>query len=266
MANVKIRLSLNKGRHGAPLSKLGKIAEQLERFLRALAADSRIETKPGEWVAANFTNSSVEYDAEFQGDVNAGEAQVFARGLEFLADYDPDGEGLNGMVSHATALEYAKIGALIDPDEHIGLGIYPVRGDGGPKWRTITYGRMASMRREIETPLPSYGSVQGILYSWLKEAKTPSFQIRELSTDALVRVHYPASMYADVAKAVQERTTMLIVAGNMELDRASRQPTEMTADRIERIRILSAAEFESFVGSAPEYEADLGEETYWDAA
>ena len=266
MANVKVRLILNKGRHGAPLAKLGKIAEQLERFLRSLATDSQIETKPGEWVAANFTNSSVEYDAEYLGDVNAGEAQVFTRSLEFLADYDPEGEGLNGMVSDNTALEYARIGALIDPDEHIGLGIYPTRGGGQPKWRTITYHRMASLRREIETPLPTYGAVQGILYAWFKEARAPSFQIRELSTDALVRVHYPSSLYAEVAKAVQERTTMLMVAGDMALDRATRQPTEMTADRIERIGMLSAAEFESFVGSAPEYEPELGEETYWDAA
>ena len=64
MAHVKIRLVVNKGRHGAPLQKLGKISEQLEKFLRTLAADCNIETRPGEWVAANFTNSSVEYDAE----------------------------------------------------------------------------------------------------------------------------------------------------------------------------------------------------------
>ena len=36
------------------------------------------------------------------------------------------------MVSNATALKYSRIGALIDPDEHIGLGMYPVRG-GTPK-------------------------------------------------------------------------------------------------------------------------------------
>lgn len=265
VTSVRVRLVLNEGRHGAPLSKLGKIAEQLEKFLRALAADSNIDTKPGEWVAANFTNSSVAYDAEFLGDVNVGAAQVFARGLEALADYDPEGDGLNGMVSDGTALEYARIGALIDPDEHIGLGIYPVRG-GTPKWRRITYSRMASLRRQMETPLPTHGAVQGILYSWFKEARSPSFQIRELASDALVRVHYPSNLYADVARAVQERNTMLIVAGEMSLDRATRLPVEMHAERIQRIGMLSAAEFEALVGSAPDYEADLSEETYWDAA
>ena len=265
MANVKVRLILNQGRRGAPLTKLGRIAEQLERFLRALAADSHIETKPGEWVAANFTNSSVEYDAEYLGDVGSGAAQVFVRGLEFLADYDPEREGLNGVVSPTTAMEYAKIGTLIDPDEVVGLGIYPV-GGGPPKRREITYSSMASIRREIETPVPAHGAVQGILHAWFKEVRQPHFQIRELATDALVRVFYPQSLYHEVGKAVQERSTMLIVSGDMKLDRSTRQPIEMTAERIERIGILSAAEFESFVGSAPDYEPDLGEDTYWDAA
>lgn len=265
MAQVKIRLVVNKGRHGAPLSKLGKISEQVERFLRALAADCKIESRPGEWVAANFNNGSVEYDAEFLGDVSPGEAQVFNRGVEFLADYDPDGEGLNGLVSHSTALEYSRIGSLIDPDELIGLGIYPTRG-GPPKWRSITYQRMASLRREVETPLPAYGAVQGILYAWYKEAREPSFQIRELATDALIRVHYGAALYADVARAVQERSTMLIVSGDMLLDRATRTATEMKADKIERIGMLSASEFELLAGSAPDYEIDLADETFWDAA
>lgn len=265
MAQVKIRLVLNKGRHGAPLSKLGKISEQIEKFLRALAADCKIETRPGEWVAANFANGSVAYDAEYLGDVNIGEAQIFARSMEFLADYDPEGEGLNGLVTHSTALEYARIGSLIDPDENIDLGIYPARG-GMPKWRSITYHRMASLRREVETPIPSYGSIQGILYAWYKEAREPSFQIRELSTDALIRVHYGPAFYADVARAVQERTTMLVVSGDMTLDRASRLPIDMKADRIERVGMLSAAEFEQFSGSAPDYEIDLADETFWDAA
>ena len=224
-----------------------------------------METKPGEWVAANFTNSSVAYDAEYLGDVSAGLSQVFVRGLEFIVDYDPEREGLNGMVSHATALEYARIGSLIDPDEDIRLGIYPARG-GEPKWRSITYHRMAAIRREMETPIPSYGAVQGVLYAWYKEAREPNFRVRELSTDALVRVYYSSSLYGDVAQAVQQRNTMLIVSGNIMLDRATRAPLDMKADRIKPIGMLSTSEFEQLSGSAPKYELDLDEENYWDAA
>jgi len=265
MARIKIRLVINKGRHGAPMTKLGKISEQAEKFLKLLAADCEIETHPGEWLAVNFGDGSVEYDAEFQGDVNPGAAQVFTRNLEFLADYDAESEGLNAAIKPMTALEYARIGALIDPDEEIGLGIYAPDAppDSKPrKLRSITYRATAALKREIETPVASYGSVQGILHAWFKEAKEPNFQLRELSTDTLVRVYYNSALYPDVAKAVQERTTMMMVSGNMLFDRATRLATELRADRIELMKMLSTAEFEEFFGSAPNFVADLDDETW----
>ena len=176
----------------------------------------------------------------------------------------PNSEGLNAAIKPVTALEYAKIGALIDPDEEIGLGIYAPDGPDtrAPKWRKITYRATAALKREIETPVASYGSVQGILHAWFKEAKEPNFQLRELSTDNLVRVYYHSSLYADVAKAVQERTTMLMVSGNMLFDRATRQATELRADQIELMKMLSTAEFEEFFGSAPDFVAEVDDETW----
>jgi hypothetical protein len=253
MPRLKVRFIINQGRHGAPLMKLGRISEQADKFLRALAADCEIDARPGEWLAVNFKDGSVEYDAEFQGELNPGAMEIFTRNLEHLADYDADSEGLNMSVRPGTALEYARIGSLIDPDETVGLGIYPVHG-GRPKLRIISYSKAASLRREIETPLPSYGAVQGIMQTWYMGAREPNFVIRELSTDALVRVLYPAAMYSDVARAVQERTTMLMVSGHVLFDRASRTATEMRADRIDLMRMLSGQEFEEFFGSAPQFE------------
>ena len=138
MARVKVRFELNKGRIGAPLSKLGDISRQAEKFLRLLAADVKVATKADEWLAVNFRNGSVSYDAEFQGEITPAEVDAFNRNLEFLADYDPDAEGANGLVSPATALEFARLGTLIDPDEVIGLGIYG-RERSRLKWRRISY-------------------------------------------------------------------------------------------------------------------------------
>jgi hypothetical protein len=245
------------------MTKLGRISEQAEKFLRALAADCQIQTRPGDWLAANFKNGSVEYDAELPEDVNPGTVQIFSRYVEALADYDPDSGGLNLGVSSATALEYARIGALIDPDEVVGIGIYPSRG-GRPRWRSITYSATSAIRRHIETPIPSYGAAQGILHAWFKEAREPNFQLRELATDALIKVLYPPNLYKDVAGAVKERTTVLIVSGNMLFDRATRQPTELRADHIEKMKLLSTAEFEAFFGSAPDFISDIDDsiETY----
>jgi hypothetical protein len=109
----------------------------------------KIGVKAEEWLAVNFRNGSVSYDAEFQGEITPAEVDAFNRNLEFLADYDPDSEGANGLVSPVTALEFARLGTLIDPDEVIGLGIYG-RDRMRLKWRR--------MKRQCLPMVPSRAS------------------------------------------------------------------------------------------------------------
>jgi len=263
MSRIKVRFELNKGRTGAPMSKLGDISRQAERFLRALAADLKIDSKAHEWLAVNFRNGSVSYDAEFQGDISGAEIDAFNRGLEFLADYDAHTEGTNGTVSHMTVLEFARLGSFIDPDEVIGLGIYG-RDPNKLKWRRISYAQTSDMRSELEAAIPSYGSVQGIIHSLQKEATRPYFRMRELSTEALINCYYPVRLYADVARALQERTNILHVAGQMKYDRPSRSIAELDVDRIDTGRILSSIEFEELFGSMPNFTGRQSTDEYID--
>jgi hypothetical protein len=264
MARIKVRFELNKGRIGAPLSKLGDISRQAEKFLRLLATDVKIAGKADEWLAVNFRNGSVSYDAEFQGEITPAEVDAFNRNLEFLADYDPDSEGTNGVVSQTTALEFARLGTLIDPDEVIGLGIYG-RDRVQLKWRRISYAQTAEMRAQLEAPVPAYGSVQGIIHSLQKEVRRPFFRVRELATDALVSCYYPTRLYGDVVDALRERTAVLHVAGDTVFDRVTRAMAELRVDRIDKARMLSSEEFEQFFGSAPDFSGDLNTDDYIDA-
>jgi hypothetical protein len=263
MARIKVRLELNKGRIGAPLGKLGDISRQAERFLRSLATDVRIEGKAEEWLAVNFRNGSVNFDAEFQGEITPAEVDALNRNLGFLADYDPDSEGANGVVSERTALEFARIGTLIAPDEVIGLGIYG-RDRARLKWRRISYAATAEMRARLEAPVPAYSSVQGIIHSLQKEARDPFFRVRELATDALISCYYPMRLYGDVVEALRERTTVLHVAGDTVFDRATRMIARLNVDRIAKSRMLSSEEFEQFFGSAPDFTGDLSTDDYID--
>lgn len=264
MARIKVRFELNKGRTGAPMSKLGDIAKQAERFLRALASELVVETRSEEWLAVNFRNGSVSFDAECQIDISAAKVDAINRGLEFLADFDANSEGPNGSVSHATVLEFAKLGTLIDADEVIGMGIYS-RERSKPKMRWIPYAKTAAILGALEAPIPAYGSIQGIIHSFQKEASRPYFRVRELSTDLLISCFYPSRLYPDIIRALEERTTVLHVAGAMKLDRASRTISELQVDRIEPARIMTAAEFEEFFGSCPEYTGDLSTDEWIDA-
>jgi hypothetical protein len=263
MARIKVRFELNKGRIGAPLSKLGDISKQAEKFLRALAVDVKISVKAEEWLAVNFKNGSVSYDAEYQGELTPAEIDAFNRNLEFLADYEPESEGANGLVSPMTALEFARLGTIIDPDEVIGLGIYGLDRTR-PKWRRISYAKTADMRAQLEAPVPAYSAVQGIIHSLQKEVRRPFFRVRELATDSLVTCFYPMRLYADVIEALRERTTVLHVAGDTVFDRATRAIVELNVDRIERARMLASEEFEQLFGAAPDFTGDLSTDDYLD--
>ena len=81
MARLRIRLVFNPGRIGAPMDKLGEFSSQTERFLRSLSFDLGIEARKGEWIAENFTNDSVSFDAEFAAPVPD---EVAIRGREAL--------------------------------------------------------------------------------------------------------------------------------------------------------------------------------------
>lgn len=260
MAKLRIRFIINKGRKGAPLGKLGKISEQADKFLRAISIDCGVPAKPGEWIAGDFENGSVMFDASYQGAVDSGVAQIFEHKMEVLADFDAERDGLNGVIRESTALEYAKIGGLIAPDEEIGIEIYPHRG-GKPKRRTITYYKSQTLRTKVESPIPAYGSVQGIIHAWVKETAKPYVQIRELATHDLVKVEYSRSQYSDIADAMKEKNTVVLVAGECSYDQVERGLIRMKLDRIAKAKSLSTADFDGLFGSFPEFDGtDLWED------
>lgn len=262
MARLKVRFVINQGRHGAPMAKLGKIAEQTEKFLRTYANELGLNARSGDWLAADFKNSSVEFQAELPQEVSPAVAQIFSNGLEVLADFDPESEGLNGRVGEASALEYAKIGTLIDPDEIIRMGV--ISPDGrAPRWRDITYNSFNRIRRTLEQPITSHGAIQGILHAWFKEAKEPHFQLRELATDDLINIYYDDRMYQQVAEAVKERSTTLMVEGQISYDKVSRKALEMRARRVNAMSMMTPIEFERVFGCAPEFQPTLIEGGEW---
>jgi len=264
MAQFKLRIELNKGREGAPLDKLGDITRQVERFLRSLADDLKLDAKKGEWIGLNFRNGSVSYDAAFQVDVPESKIRHFNQCVEFVADYDPDAEGINGLVSDATLLEFGKLGERIDPDETIGLGLYsPDRKR--LKWRRVEYRKASKIRQAIEFPIRSYGSVQGVFHAWLKEAQHPFFQLRELSTENLVRCYYADEMYPQIVEGLKRRIAIVHVSGQMKLDRAKRSIEEMRVERLDKVETLSEDEFRSFFGVAPRLTGDLSTQQFIDS-
>lgn len=250
MAQIKLRIEMNKGRKGAPLEKLGDVAKQIERFLRSLGGDLKLDAKKGEWLAEKFRNGSVSYDAAYQIEVPDAQLRHFNQCIEFITDYDPDTESPNGLVSDATLLEYGRIGSKIDPDEIISLGLYS-GARNRLKWRRIEYRKLGRVQQAMESPLHSYGSVQGVLHSVVIDVSAPYFQIRELAGEGVIKCFYPRKLYDDIVSALKIPNAVVHASGDMRLDRARRTVVEMVVERLDKVEPLSVEEFQSFFGSAP---------------
>jgi len=261
MAQVKVRIELNKGRTGTPLDKLGDVAKQFERFLRSLASDLKLEGAKSEWLAVTFRNGSVSWDAALQDDIPETQVRRFNECLEFIADFDPDSEGTNALVSPRTILEYHRLGERIDVDEVIGIGIYS-GARSRLKWRRIEYRRASRIRRAMEEPILSYGSVQGLLHSVILEAKRPYFTVHELGAEQVVRCFYEVGLYDQVIQALAHRNAIIHATGDMRLDRATRSIAEMDVERIDQVQPLTDEEFRTFFGMAPDLTGALSTQEY----
>jgi hypothetical protein len=264
MASLRVRLRFNPGRDGSPMDKLGDYASQSEKFLRALAADFGVSPTAGKWLARNFTNESVAFDGQFSESVPEDVAIRARVALERLGSEQPIDAYHEGLVGYSTLEEFAKIGKSLDADEVFCLGIYD-SPDGGPiEWRSVSHRTTSELRQLLEAPISSVGSAQGIVHAWHPGATPPFFQLRELSTSALLRCNYGESLYKKVHAATKRPNTVCHVYGIMAWGRAEGKAEQITVDDIEIAEPLSDLEFHQIFGMAPKFTGDLTTDQYVD--
>lgn len=263
MAVLKVRLRFNPGRAGSPMDKLGEFASQAERFLRSLAADLGVDAKKGRWLAHTFTNDSVAFDGEYSEPVDDA---IFAKGdqaLTMISSDDPFVAHNDGVLTQKTLSEFARLGSVLDPDEHFFIGIYKSNDLDNPKeWRPVSYRKAAEIRRILEAPLVTTGAMQGVIYAWHSGASPKFFHLREMSTGALVRCEYDDALHSRVHAATKRTNTVAFVHGLIHWDQVSNGATLVKVSDIEVAEPLSDAEFNGIFGSDPNFTGDLDTDDY----
>jgi hypothetical protein len=264
MARLRVRLVFNPGRVGSPMDKLGEFSSQTERFLRALSLDLGIGTKKGEWLARNFGNGSVEFDGELPTAIPDAAAARGREALAMISGEHPLDACNKGLVGYTTIAEFARIGRILDPDEKFFLGLYQ-DGESQPSdWREIDYRKTAEIRRLLDAPLTSYGSVQGTVHAWHTGARPSFFQVRELAGGALVRCVYKGDLYGRVHQATRVPNTVIHVYGDIRWDRATNAIIEMEATDLDLAEPLSEAQFQHLFGSMPDFTGIMSTADYID--
>jgi hypothetical protein len=264
MGQLRVRFVFNPGRVGSPMDKLGEFSSQTEKFLRSLSIDLGIETKKGQWLALHFADGSFEFDAELSVPVSDAEAARGREALSMITGEHPLDACNKGIVGHVTVAEFARIGRPLDFDEKFRVGIYS-NGEATPsEWREVDYRKTAEIRQLLDTPLISYGSVQGIVHAWHIGASPGFFQMRELSSGSLVHCFYRGDLYAKVHQATHVSNTVIHVYGDIRWDRVTNAIITMDAKDLEITEALPEQDFERLFGSMPDFTGTMSTADYID--
>ena len=264
MERIKIRIQINKGKEGAPLSKLASINKETERFLRLLGEDTGLPVSKGEWIATNFENNSVDYDIAFLGDYETTHMQEFNKGMLFTTNYEPEQKKLNGRVRHETLRQFAKITDSLDIDEKIDFGLYETGKEKPAEWKPLTKERADRLKRALEAKVEYYGTIYGVVHALFKGTDPPYFTINDYLTQNRVKCIFDDAYYNEVLEALKTRKGIVYASGMITSERISRQIEKLIVSKIHPAPKMSEEEYEAFFGSFPDITGDLTTEEYID--
>lgn len=256
MANFRVRIEINKGRHGAPIHKLAKVAEEAEKFFKMFATD--LGLGKAEWIADNFRNGSVGFDTNYVGPAPDPALFTSQKAFSHLTDPATTPDDLRFGVRKETFLQFAKIASPIDADDFVNIGVY--NGGPEPEMRELTKQRAIQIEKDIVETVEQYGGIQGIITALFKENN--SFWLRELSTGAKFVCNFRADKYNLVWHALEAKDAVVNVEGWKTIVNGEVRHVDVTS-------IIPAPEYrdsdlEEFFGCDPNFTGDQSTEDFID--
>ncbi len=243
----KIRVTLAKGKRGIRLEQLGNVARDTSQFLQGLGNDLGL-SGAAEWIADNFTNGSLVFDLQ-NPSVKEDEGPLWQRGLKSVMARDFSDEIMNVKISHRTRQRFVAIANDVAPDEKIQFAI--LNGAPEPDVYELDQTAVAQFAAE-KPPFHKYlGGIQGIVHSFIKEAKRPKLVIRELSTKQLVDCYFTRDLYQHAVALLHDEDAVISVDGTVTEDSSSGAIIEISVTDFTPCPIFDTEWFEDHIGAFP---------------
>ena len=275
MSDLRLRIELNKGGIGISFHKLAEISVEAEKFLRMIISDvdKRIT---GTWIAKDFDNNSVDFTAEFSGNITQEQAVLCSNALDATMKEDFDFAVLEQhRVRRATLLQYTKIAKPIAPDEAIHFAILngnkPSRKGTekteGEKRHVLTKDHSITLAQKIKlTDTVSFqGSIQGVITALFKDQaiySKPHFRLRELYSEALISCYYTPDLYEKIIYGLHNKDSVVHVAGLILASRTERKPLSIEVKKIVVAEPYQEGDLGKFIGCAPEATGEFTTEQF----
>lgn len=249
MPTLRFRVEINKGGEGATMSKLVSITQETEKFLLMLVRD--LGVKPdGKWIAKEFVNASIEYNAEWVGSVSSADLEKFNASLRLITAPTVDFADFPTRIRPAL-YQYAQIAKGIDEDESVSFGIFGTNGSSDQIVDRPVLSKQRSIQieeaLEVDDKIEYLGSIQGVIHSVVAEGKR-SFKIRELYSSLLIKCNYDDSLYDDVVSALTKASRVIHVEGWFSALKSTQKVVEVRVTRIEPAVQYKEGDVEAFVG------------------
>lgn len=265
MALLKIRIELQRPRRGIEIPKLAKLAEETQKFLRSVAEDVGIDPSQGIWVAQDFYEQGVGFDAEYQAsDIDDPQVQAYEHVVDEIVSIGPEKNYTIRGVRPQTLIQSARMAMLAGEDEVLRIGLY--NGRPAVTWKPLEKARAAAIVEHYQDWIEYRGMIQGIIHALYKEAQPPYFHIRDLASSELVKCVFQPSMYRDVYEALERKEAVVLVSGWIRTRRSDPTVRELKVERIKSTQPLSDAQLRAFFGSAPGWTGDLTTEEFIERA
>lgn len=261
MALLKIRVELQRPRQGIEMSKLADLSRETQKLFRLVADDIGLNAE-GTWVAKDFYNQGIGFDATFETtDIDESQASSYVHVIDQVSSVDQDSNWYVPRINAATLIQLARLARVAGDDETVRIGLYNGK-QPALTWRPLTKSRAAAIVEHFQQWVQYRGMAQGPIHSLYKESQPPYFDLRDLVTNCLIKCFYQPSQYAQVHAALERKDAVVIVSGLMRVRRQDRQIGEIAIERIQSTKAVNQPELERFFGSAPDWTGDLPTEEF----
>ena len=256
---------MNKGRIGMPFQKMAHISEEIYKFLKLLCEDMGIDLVEGDWVALNFSNSSVCHDVKYMGDLETNQRDDFINTIEKIIT-NPK-EAIGDKVRARTIIQYAKIAHPLEIDEFLEIGVYRAANDV-PILHVLSRENADEVVETVSKTVEYYGAVRGIIENMYQlNSEKPYLKVRDLLSNKQIDCYFTPSRYGDVLRLLEKRGRLITFSGFIRANRLDRRIESINIDADGQMRLAEeyrSGDFEKFIGCSPGILGNMSIDEYMD--
>lgn len=254
--HLRLRIELNKGRHGMPLNKLTQVCQETTKFLDLLCEDLGLPQPKTGWLAEDFENGSVDFDLRHPEYLSEDLTVLGRQALRMIFGNSHEVPEVALRIRPETRRQFFRIGSALDTDEVAHFGVYEGNEARPQQWFDLphTSDQEAAATRLLDRN--AYGEVQGVIHAFFKDPPKPYLSIRELSTGELVKCYFRPDMYQAAVELLEDRDAVVFVEGWLKEDATTGNTREVSAEDFRPAPEFDFGLYQRMLGAIPDYNGE----------